>query len=190
MTKKNITGVILAGGNSSRMGTDKGILDLNGKKIVQYVIESLKPLVDDIIIIANNENYNAFGFPVYKDEIKDCGPLGGIYTSLLKISNPKAIILSCDIPFVSSAFLSEVIAQSEGYDVAVPVHGGKFEPLCSVYSKNCIDAFKTALDKKIFKLTDAIALVNAKQIILPSNNEIENNFINLNTRQDLNKFEK
>ena len=190
MNRKNITGVILAGGNSSRMGTDKGILNLNGKKIVQYVIEALEPVVDDIIIIANNEHYSDLGFPVYKDAIKDCGPLGGIYTALLKISNPKAIILSCDIPFVSSVFLSDIIRQSEGYDTAVPVHDGKFEPLCSVYSKNCINAFKTALDKKIFKLTDAIALVNAKKIVLPSTKEIESNFINLNSQEDLNKYKK
>lgn len=190
MSKKNITGVILAGGNSSRMGTDKGILDLNGKKVVQYVIEALQPVVDDVIIIANNEHYLDLGFLVYKDEVKDCGPLGGIYTALLKITAPKAIILSCDIPFVSSAFLSDIIVQSENFDATIPVHDGKFEPLCSVYSKNCISAFKNALDKKIFKLTDAIALVNSKEIVLSATREIENNFINLNTLQDLNKYKK
>jgi len=190
MTKKNITGVVLAGGNSSRMGTDKGVMDLNGKKVIQHVIDALTPVVDDIIIIANNENYSGFGFPVYKDEIKDCGPLGGIYTALLKINSPKAVILSCDMPFVTTEFLSELIVQSENSDVAIPVHDGKFEPLCSVYSKNCTSSFKNSIDNNVFKLTDAIALVNVKQIILPATKEIENNFINLNTVQDLNKYKK
>jgi molybdopterin-guanine dinucleotide biosynthesis protein A len=187
---KNISGVILAGGNSSRMGTDKGVMDLNGKKVVQYVIDALKPVVDDIIIIANNENYSDLGLPVYNDEIKDCGPLGGIYTALQKIKTEKAIILSCDIPFVNSSLLADIISQSEDYDAIVPVHDGKFEPICAVYTKKCIAPFNTALEKKIFKLTDAMSLVNTKEIKLPFTKEIENNFINLNTLQDLNKYKK
>ncbi len=76
------TGIILAGGKSSRMGEDKGLVLLNGKPMIQYVIEALKGVVSDIIIISNNASYNKFGIPVYPDIIKDKGPVGGIFTGL------------------------------------------------------------------------------------------------------------
>ena len=81
-TKKNITGVVMAGGESSRMGTDKGVLEINGKPMVEVIISALKPVVDDIIIIANNSNYDYLGYKVYNDLIKKSGPLGGIYSAL------------------------------------------------------------------------------------------------------------
>ena len=190
MAQKNITGIILAGGNSSRMGTDKGVMDLNGEKVIQYVIEALKPNVDNIIIIANNSNYLDFGFPVYRDEIKDCGPLGGIYSGLLKSTTDKNIVLSCDIPFITSKLISQIIAESSEYDVTVPVHDGKTEPLCAVYTKNCMPKFKELLENKILKLTDAMAQVSTKQVLLKSTKETENNFINLNSKEDFNKYVK
>ena len=65
---KKVTGIILAGGKSSRMGTDKGMLELNGNIIVEHIIEQLKPNVDELIIIANNENYNNLGFRVRRND--------------------------------------------------------------------------------------------------------------------------
>ena len=169
------------------MGTDKGVMDLNGKKVIHYVIEALKPNVDDIIIIANNTNYNDFGYPVFSDEVKDCGPLGGIYTALLKSSNNKNVILSCDIPFITSKLITQIISESAEYDVTVPIHDGKTEPLCAVYTKNCLPKFKELLERKVLKLTDAMAQVSTKQLQLPATKEIEDNFINLNTKEDFNK---
>ena len=70
------TGIILAGGKSSRMGSDKGLLPYKGKPLVTYAIEVLRPLTDRIIIVGNNEAYKQFDCPLIPDEIADCGPPG------------------------------------------------------------------------------------------------------------------
>ena len=81
-----ITGVILAGGKSSRMGFDKGLAILNGKPMIQYVIDVFEKLGLDIIIISNSPGYETFGYPIYNDLIPEKGPVGGIYTCLLYTS--------------------------------------------------------------------------------------------------------
>jgi len=77
-----ITGIILAGGKSSRMGMDKGFCALNGKPMVQYAIDILEQTCDSIIICSNNSDYELFDLPVIPDIIKDIGPMGGIYSGL------------------------------------------------------------------------------------------------------------
>ena len=99
------TGIILAGGKSSRMGEDKGLVLLNGKPMIQYVIEALKEVVSDIIIISNNASYNKFRIPVYADLIKDKGPVGGIYTGLYHSTTELNFCISCDVPMISSDFI-------------------------------------------------------------------------------------
>ena len=99
------TGIILAGGKSSRMGEDKGLVLLNGKPMIQYVIEALKEVVSDIIIISNNASYNKFRVPVYSDIIKDKGPVGGIYTGLYHSTTELNFCISCDVPMISSDFI-------------------------------------------------------------------------------------
>lgn len=186
MNKKNITGIVLAGGKSSRMGTDKGIIDLNGKKIIQHVLDALIPVVDDIIIIANNNHYNSFGYPVYADIITNCGPMGGIYTGLVNSPTMNNVILSCDIPFITSEMLSILIDQSkeQDYEITIPIHDGKFEPLCAVYSKKCMNRFKNLLENKILKMGNALNYFVTQPILLSNSKEIEKNFINMNTPQD------
>ena len=71
--------------------------------------------------------------------------------------------------------------------MTVPIHDGKTEPLCAVYTKNCLPKFKELLERKVLKLTDAMAQVSTKQLQLPATKEIEDNFINLNTKEDFNK---
>ena len=133
--KQDITGIILAGGKSSRMGTDKGILELNGRKMVDYVIKALTPNVDEIIIIANNKNYNNLGYKVYRDIIKNCGPMGGIYTGLMKSKTKNNMLVCCDIPNISSIIIEYIIISAGEEAALVPIHNGQAEPLCAVYKK-------------------------------------------------------
>ncbi len=84
---KNYTGIILAGGKSSRMGTEKGLVEINHKKMIEYSIDQLKKVTENIIIISNTNKYNYLKYPVYEDLIKDIGPIGGIYTGLCKNSD-------------------------------------------------------------------------------------------------------
>src|SRR4051812_31899843 len=106
--ENEITGIILAGGKSSRMGYDKGLAVLNGSKMIDQVYASLKKVVDKVIIVSNTDSYNYLNVPVYQDLYKDKGPIGGIYTGLSHSTTEKNIIVACDMPFVTEAFLKQL----------------------------------------------------------------------------------
>ena len=82
ITNNNITGIILAGGKSSRMGTDKAFLKWNNKLFIESIIDALDPLVSEIIIVSNDEKYDSFKTKRIKDVIENAGPLAGIYSGL------------------------------------------------------------------------------------------------------------
>lgn len=180
-----VTGIILAGGKSSRMEQDKGLVDLNGKPMIQYIIDVLKPVTSNIIIIANNDEYKSFGYPVYKDIIKEKGPVGGIYTALNQSKTEKNLILSCDTPFVTKELLLHLIEQSNDYDIIVPNYQGKTHPLIGIYSKSIQPVFKHSLDKNLLKLSLVIEQTNYKLLNLDAKQFKASIFKNINTLNDL-----
>lgn len=184
--KQDITGIILAGGKSSRMGTDKGVMLVAGRAMIERVIQTLSSFTNKIIIIANNNNYNTYGYPVLQDLIKDCGPMGGIYTGLEYSTTPFSIVMSCDIPFVELDTLHQLAIAEDSFDVVVPKHNGKIEPLCARYSRRCSPRLETLLNKGEFKMKDALKGFNVLEL------EISNcpaqQFSNINTREELNQF--
>lgn len=186
MNKKGITGIVLAGGKSSRMGSDKGLVDLNGRKLIEHVLSTLIPLVDNIIIVANSDHYGQFGCKVYPDIFVNRGPMGGIYTGLLHSTTYKNLILSCDMPFVTGKLLSYIISQSDNSQITIPLHNAKTEPLCAVYHKNCSKTFLELLEKNQLKMQDALKCFNTKTIELSGLSIFtEKVFTNINTKQEL-----
>lgn len=182
---KNITGIILAGGKSSRMGTDKGLLELNGKKIIKYIIEQLTPNSDALILISNNERYTELGFPVYSDTIKDCGPMGGIFTALEKSQTENNMIVSCDIPNITSEIIAYIIENIGKEEALVPIHDGHIEPLCGVYKKSAAIKFRRLLDTGNYKMKDALKTLNTRYIDVSEHPDFsENTFLNINTPQE------
>lgn len=181
MNRHQITGVILAGGKNSRMGTDKGLLAVNGQRIVERMIGVMKSLVDEIIIISNSTNYDYLGYKIYPDLIKDCGPMGGIYTALSCSDTPKNFVVSCDMPFVSPELVRFIIENSNDCEIAIPQHGGMLEPLCAVYDKSCKEQFGVLLQSKELRMQDALRHFKVKQIPIPGNVFAENCFENINT---------
>lgn len=188
-SKKNITGVILAGGKSSRMGTDKGILELNGKKIIEHIIFSIRPVVDEIIIISNTNNYDYLGLKVYRDIIKECGPLAGIHTALTYSSTEKNLVVSCDIPFINSDLLSYIVDNAGRCEVAIPVHKGNTEPLCAIYSKKCTGRFEELISKNELKLHNVFHHFITKEIFISEKQSFYDSklFVNINTPAELEK---
>jgi molybdenum cofactor guanylyltransferase len=182
--KKNITGVILAGGKNSRMGRDKGLLQIDGKSIIEWQIDVLQPLVNDIIIIHNGKHYSHLGYQVHEDLIPDCGPMGGIYTALTLNQTPKNFILSCDMPFINNELVKLIIREAEHCEIAIPRHGEKLEPLCAVYDESCIETFKELLDQKALKMMDALKFFKVKEIRVPQEILDTKPFTNINTPED------
>lgn len=190
--KRKITAILLAGGKSSRMGTDKGIVEVNGVKMIESIILAVKPVVNEIIIIANNDHYDYLGYSVYNDLIKESGPLAGIYTGLFYSNTETNLVISCDVPFVNEGLLSYIVDNAGQCEVAVPVHNGKTEPLCAVYSKKCLDSFKNLITNKELKMHNVLNYFLTKQIFISEKLSFYNSklFTNVNSLNELSKLKE
>ncbi|UTB32981.1 MAG: molybdenum cofactor guanylyltransferase [Methanobacterium sp. ERen5] len=152
--------IVLCGGLSTRMGQDKGSMNYHGKPMIVHVLESLKQVADEVVLVLRNEvQYNKYknllsknailessNFKILKDTIKDKGPLGGIYTGISVINSDKALIVPCDSPFISKELVTQIFEISKNYpdfESFVPIWSdGNMEPLHSIYpakSKEIID---------------------------------------------------
>jgi molybdopterin-guanine dinucleotide biosynthesis protein A len=180
---EQINVIILAGGKSSRMGEDKGLMTLFGKPMIGYVIDRARELTSDILIVSNNEDYQRFGLQVVKDEIPDKGPLGGIYSGLKASKSTMNIILSCDVPYIKTGLLKYLLYQSEGYDVTVPIHEERIHPLIGIYSKNILPSIERNIITGKLKVTDAFKGLKLNVVEANEFDEIE--FKNLNSKQDI-----
>jgi len=182
--KKNITGIILAGGKSTRMGRDKGFVKYNNKPFIQHIIHALQPLVDEIIIVSNNPDYDVFKLKRIDDIIKDAGPLAGIYTGLYHSKTEKNLVLSCDIPLINQGVLEQLISQSnEEIDVIQTESQGKTMPLIALYNKRCTSTCLALLESGERRLRFLINQLKSKTIVL--DDTLEKHTANINSQSDL-----
>lgn len=155
-----MTGIILAGGKSLRMGTDKALVEINGKPLLQRAIDLCRPLCHDILISTNQPGHTEFGYLTVPDEIKSCGPLGGIYSCLKKSKTDWSFVLSVDAAFVEPAFFYFLTSEKEGFDAVVPRHESGVEPLIALYHINCLPAITKQLEEGKYKMQDFLKQVN------------------------------
>lgn len=182
--KKNITGIILAGGKSSRMGSDKGLLKMENITFVERVIEAIKPLVDEIVIVSNNSDYDQFGYLRIEDEIEDSGPLAGLYSGLKHSNSEFNIVLSCDIPMIKTEVLQKLIESDfENYEVTQIECNLKTMPLIAIYKKDCLNTCLKLLEQGERRLRYAVNQMNTNTIKIASN--YESMVKNVNTKDDL-----
>ncbi|MEP7267504.1 MAG: molybdenum cofactor guanylyltransferase [Saprospiraceae bacterium] len=184
--KRNINGYILAGGKSSRMGTDKGLLNFNGKPIVQKIINQLMPAVDKTIIVSNNVAYEKFGLEVIPDLIADVGPAGGIHAALSHTDSEQIFVVSCDMPYITTDAIQYMIEQASQSQITLPLNREKIEPLFGVYSKECLPLWQQLIEQRMIKLQEMVTHFELLKINI-ENNELFNDFLflNINDNNDL-----
>ncbi|GGD11552.1 molybdenum cofactor guanylyltransferase [Hyunsoonleella pacifica] len=186
--KADITGIILAGGKSSRMGTDKGFLKLNTKPFVQYSIDALKPLVSNIIIVSDHSEYDSLGYKRITDDIKEAGPVSGIYSGLKASETTYNLVLSCDIPLITTIVLQKLIdAADEDSEIIQAESNGKTMPLIALYKSNIRDTFKSFLEQDERRLRIAIKACKHKNVVLDETHQ--NATLNVNTKEELKHIE-
>lgn len=187
INKNNITGIILAGGKSQRMGTDKGLIKLNNKPFINHIIDALNPLVSETIIISDNKNHDAFGLKRVDDEVKNAGPLAGVYSGLKASKTLYNIILSCDIPLINTDILKQLISNIENEVDSIQIKSQEQTmPLIALYKKRCEPIFHKLLLEGERRLRFALNSCNVKTIVL--NKDLEIYTANINTPEQLNKI--
>ena len=181
-----ITGIILSGGQSTRMGTDKALIQINEKTLLENEIDICKPVLSEILVSSNNPDHGKFGAKIIPDEFTNCGPLSGIYSCLKQSETDWNFVISVDAAFVKPEFIQYLIDQIDDFDAIVPLHDNGIEPLISMYHKNGLDEMLKHLKSGNFKMQNLINVINTK--FVDSQKWIEKYpkiFRNLNRPEDL-----
>ncbi len=184
--KHNATAIILAGGKSSRMGGDKSLLTIEGRPLIENIVEQLQPHFDKILIGANDiEKFSFLKLPVIPDLYKDMGPLAGILSCLLKSDHNTNFITACDIPEMNQSFIDRMLFMSVDTDIVMPQsNGDTFEPLYAVYNKSVVTYIQDIIANDGRKITKLLDYSKVRYV-----NFINDGwYFNLNRKADLNVY--
>ncbi|WP_269236740.1 molybdenum cofactor guanylyltransferase [Flavobacterium flavigenum] len=182
---KTLTVFILCGGKSSRMKSEKGLVLFQEKPFIEHIIQAILAVTENIQLITNTKEYDYLPYQKSADIVKDKGPLGGIYTALTNSETEFNLILSCDIPLISSDLLAELIAKhNQEAQITIFATESRIHPLIGIYSKKLLPIIKEAINENELKMMDFLSKV-PHQIIKIEESE---NFplTNINSADELN----
>ena len=185
-----VTGVIQAGGKSTRMGGEpKALLELGGRRIVERVLDAIAPVVDDVLIVTNTpELYGFLGLPMVADVYPDHGSLGGIFTGLRAARGEAAFTVACDMPFLHPEVARLVVERAGEGDVVIPRVGAQLETLHALYAKACLPSIETRLKAgrlKIVGFFEDVRVVEIDEAEVTRHRAPDVVFMNVNTPEEL-----
>ncbi len=187
-----VTGVIQAGGRSTRMGgRPKALLELGGRRIIERVVDAVAPSVSDLIIVTNTPELYAFlGLSMVADVYPDGGSLGGIYSGLKAAAGEAAFTVACDMPFLHPEVVRLVVERAESGDVVIPRVGGQLETLHAAYAKSCLPHIEERLVAgrlKIVEFFERVRVVEIPEAEIARFRDPAIVFMNVNTPDELAK---
>jgi len=186
--KEKATAIILAGGSSRRMGTDKSLLPIKSKPIVEHICEQLCDSFEQILISANEVGKLAFlGFEVVTDRQTGQGPLMGIASALEASENELNFVVACDIPDIDLKFVKRLLTEAQEADIVIPTTDGneKLEPLFAVYRKSTLGVINEVLASGGRKISDVFSRCNVRYVKMKAGQ-----ITNLNTMDEYEQFRK
>ena len=216
----HFTLAVISGGKSSRMGTDKALLEIGGKTMIEQIIAQTAGLGGDQIVITNTpEQYAFLNLPMFSDVLPDKGALGGLYTAIHSASRPYTLTLACDMPFVNQPLLKHMLSLAPDFDAVIPrllsplpspastalhsAHASRaatgegpgvgVEPFRAIYSKACLEPIRNALDAGKMRVNSFFPDIRIRWV---EENEIKQfdpellTFMNCNTPEELEAVKK
>ena len=188
--KKDMTGIILAGGKNSRMGINKAFLEIDGTRLIDNILAVYQKIFSEIIIVTNDPlSYTEFSETLIVTDIyKEKGALGGIYTGLFYATYDYSFVAACDMPFLNEDFIIYLTGKIGKHDIIVPELSEGFQPLHAIYSRNCLSHIKKLLiaDKlKIAGFYKEVRLLSIPEEKIKPFNKDGRLFFNINTPEDL-----
>ena len=189
-----ISGIVLAGGQSSRLGMDKSFVNVKGQSLIEQIVAKLTRLSDDVVIVTNSpEKYDHLEARLVGDIYPGKGALGGIYSGLRAVANAQSLVVACDMPFLDLNLLRYMILLACGHDVVIPRIGEFLEPLHALYSKSCLEPIDRLLARGGLKIVDFFSEVRVRYV---EEEEVDIfdpqhlSFFNVNTLSDLEEMKK
>jgi molybdopterin-guanine dinucleotide biosynthesis protein A len=183
-------GVILAGGENRRMPAIKGLLEINGKRIIESDIELFAGLFTRIFVSTNNpEWYFYLGVSMAGDVIGQRGPMAGIFSTLINPGVSEVFVAACDMPFIDVSLVRYIIGRWENiWDAAIPVFNAEPQPLLGIYSKRIAERMEESIKSGKKSLRDFLKRINVLYIREDEVRKIDaegRSFVNINTMEDL-----
>lgn len=184
-----VSGVILSGGKNIRMGTNKAFLTVDGVRIIDRAVGILRDVCGEILVVTNEPlEYLDLGVTVVTDIFKGMGPLAGIHSGLFHARSPRAFVCACDMPYLNAPFIRYLMSLADGYDIVVPVRGGRPEPLHAVYDRKCLPVIRRLLQRDERKVTGFYKGFRVRDVEEAETEPFfagRDPFINVNTRDEL-----
>lgn len=191
----NASGVVLAGGRSSRMKFNKAFAEIGGKSSLQIILDKFNTVFSETIIICNNpELYQGMADRVYTDIFPGLGPVAGIHSALHHASYDNVFVLGCDMPFIDLRLVSYMVEQIDNkYQAIVPELAGYLQPLAAAYNRRCLPVFTRCLQADKLKLTRIFEELDARVLRdaeLARFGKVEEIFFNVNDAAALQKAQE
>lgn len=188
MTTEKLTGILLCGGKSLRMGTDKALLELKSMPMVTYPLKIMQQFCSEILISVNDRRLDFLGYPTIRDQIQDIGPMGGLQACLKYSTNNLNLVLACDMPLINGLLMKKMIWVAEQYDAVVPMLNHRPEPLYALYKKNILEAVEQSIGQKVYSLQKLLSKLNVCYI--ETEDEQVNELVNVNTPSEIENYER
>ncbi len=187
-----MTAVILAGGKSSRLGHNKALQRIGDRTLIQRVVDRLGTVSSEIIVVTADGTEISVSSAVSLRTVADVhigrGPLVGLYSGLAASTCQQAVVVGCDMPFISVGLLEYMSQLSSSFDVVVPRIEDKVEPLCAVYSRSCLPAVGELLERDELRINRLFNMVKVRYVGEAEINRFDPrhlSFFNINSRADL-----
>jgi molybdopterin-guanine dinucleotide biosynthesis protein A len=180
-----ISGFILAGGKSSRMGSDKALLIFQGMPLLSYMTCLIKPFCEIVSISGQNSEFLKFEVIIVPDLYSDCGPISGIYSCLMHSERDWNFMVSVDAPFVNEELLSILVSNIGEFDCVIPEHASGIEPLIGLYHKRILPLIEEMIKNEDYKLMNMISKLNTRFVNCDDLIKIHPRlFMNINSPED------
>lgn len=180
-----VCGVVLAGGKSTRMGTDKSLLKIKNKPVIKFITDEMKRCSEEVILISNDRSkkYDFLNISQFSDRYLDKGPLAGIETALYHVDADVFIMAACDMPFINHQIYNYLLDNLAEFDAVVPKYEGRLHPLSGIYKKSVLPKIQEQLNDDNLRIMSFFEHVNVKYVEdftdFPSN-IVQKHFFNMN----------
>jgi len=190
---EHVTGVILAGGLSTRYGENKALLQIGGVRLVERIVDEMKAIFHRVILVTNQRrDFEYLKLPMVEDLIKGLGPIGGIYTGLSNISGQAGFFVACDMPLLHRGLIRYMVEIIDHHGAVVPLVGKWVEPLHAVYAPSCLTRIKALIDEKRYPVRLFYDQVSVRYV---REDEIrrfccpQEAFLNINTPEEFDRIQ-
>jgi molybdopterin-guanine dinucleotide biosynthesis protein A len=192
--KQDFSVILLAGGESRRMGRNKALLPWHGEPLIQHIAKKLATITDDIVLVTNTpREYEFLGLKMVTDCIPHGGSIVGLCSGLESVKNDWALAVACDMPLLNLDLVKYMASLREEYDVVVPILDGREEPLHAFYRKSCLGSMKTHIRKGDRRIISFYSEVRVRRVEEDEIRQFDPNhlsFLNANTPDEWDKIKR